>query len=228
MKHLSVVVLGIAILGHAIAALLYAVIITDASIGRIVYFSSKLVVNAIPLLWFFGVERQRFRFPRPVGRALLPGIATGLPMAGFIIVLYKLAFAGKLDSAGLVAKAEVYGLRAHFFLFASFLCVGNAGMEEYYWRWFVFGRLRRIMPLSAAVVGSALGFTLHHIVVLSVYFPRPAWVVIFNAGVFAGGCVWALLYEKCGSIYGPWVSHLLTDVGIMAVTYDLLFRNTLK
>ena len=223
MNALSVAVLCIAIIGHAVAALFYAVIITDESVARGIYFGSKIVVNAIPLLWVFGVERQRFRFPRPVGRTFVPGIATGLLIAGCLITLYKLAFAGRLDSAGLAVKADVYGVRAHFFLFAFFLCLGNAGMEEYYWRWFVFGWLRRVMPVTVAVIVSSLGFTLHHIVVLSVYFPNPALVLFFNMGVFAGGCIWAILYERYDSIFSSWVSHFFVDVGIMVAAHDLLF-----
>ena len=80
-----------------------------------------------------------------------------------------------------------------------------------------------MMGVGPAVVLSGLGFTLHHIVVLIAYFPDARLVVLFNVGVFAGGCIWAALYERCGSICGPWVSHLLVDVAIMVVAYDLLF-----
>lgn len=217
------VVLGVAFFGHAVAALFYAHIIGDESARRIVYFGSKIVVNAIPLIWVFGVERRPFRFPRPTRSALVPGIATGVLVGGLLVALYYTVFAGRLNVEGLLAKAGAYGALDHFFLFALFLCVGNSGLEEYYWRWFVFGRLRRMTGVSPAVLLSALGFTLHHIVVLSAYFPDVGLVILFNAGVFAGGCVWAMVYKRCDSIYGPWISHFLVDAGIMVIAYDLLF-----
>ncbi|MCH7526502.1 MAG: CPBP family intramembrane metalloprotease [Planctomycetes bacterium] len=218
------IVLGVAILGHAVAALLYAVLISDAAAARVVYYGSKILVNAIPLVWVFGVQRQAFRLPRPNARGVAVGVGVGLIIGGVMVGLYYLGLRGMLDPDGLAAKADHYGAREHFFLFAAFLCLANSGLEEYYWRWFVFGSLRRLMKLPAAVVVSALAFTLHHIVVLAVYFPNPALVLFFNAGVFAGGCVWAILYHKYGTIYAPWVSHLLVDVAIMVVAHDLLFN----
>ena len=53
-------------------------------------------------------------------------------------------------------------------------------MEEYYWRWFAFGRLRRICPLWLAVAVSSGAFMLHHVVVLSAYVqPQYFWGVAF-------------------------------------------------
>jgi len=128
-----------------------------------------------------------------------------------------------LDSQGLRAKAGAYGALDHFFLFAVFLCVANSGMEEYYWRWFVFRGFRRYMGPMPAAVASALGFTLHHIVVLAAYFPDVSLVVMLNVGVFVGGFIWAILYERSANIFAPWLSHLLADAAIMWVAYRLLF-----
>ena len=218
------IVLAGAILGHAAAAMFYAHLIGSETARAAVYFGSKVLVNAIPVVWVFGVERRRFRWPRPNFSALRWGLGTGAIVGAFIVVLYHIAFAGRLDAEPLLAKAGAYGAMDHFALFAVFLCLGNSGMEEYYWRWFVFGELRRVMRLPWAMILSALGFTLHHIVVLSAYFPDLSLVVLFNAGVFAGGCIWAFVYHRCGSIYGPWLSHLMVDVAIMVVAHDLLFK----
>ena len=42
-------------------------------------------------------------------------------------------------------------------------------LEEYYWRWFLFGGLRRSMPVAAAVVLSSLAFTAHHVILLATF-----------------------------------------------------------
>ena len=151
-------------------------------------------------------------------------VLVGNSMGGGIVALYYTVFSGRIAADALLAKAGAYGAVEHFYLFAAFLCIGNSGMEEYYWRWFVYRGLRNFMPVKLAVVVSALGFTLHHVVVLSAYFPSVGFVVLLNVGVFVGGCVWALLYEKHRSIVGPWVSHCIVDAAIMVVAYDLLFR----
>jgi hypothetical protein len=33
--------------------------------------------------------------------------------------------------------------------------------------------------------------------------------------------LWAAVYERTGCLYGPWISHLLVDAGIMWIGYDL-------
>lgn len=218
------VVLVVALVGHATAAVFYAHIIEQESLRSLVYFGSKIVVNAIPLVWVFAIRREPLRWPAVTRHALVTGLISGVVIGGSIVALYYVVFSGRIAADALLAKAGAYGAVEHFYLFAAFLCIGNSGMEEYYWRWFVYRGLRNFMPVGAAVVVSSLGFTLHHIVVLSAYFPNVGFVVLLNVGVFVGGCVWALLYEKRRSIVGPWVSHFIVDAAIMVVAYDLLFR----
>ena len=39
--------------------------------------------------------------------------------------------------------------------------------------------------------------------------------------VALGGGLWAWLYARSGSLFSPWLSHTLVDLGIMAIGYDL-------
>lgn len=216
-------VLILAFLGHAGAALLYARSSADADVRGAIYFSSKLVVNAIPLLWLWRFERHLLTLPKPTWRAAGWGASFGLVIGAVITGAYFLGLAGEIDAGVMRGKVSSYGVVDHFFWFAPFLCIVNSGLEEYYWRWFMYKVLRRRMGMWPAAVVSALGFTLHHVVVLSAYFPDVGVAVLLNAGVFAGGVIWAVLYEKCGSIVGPWVSHMLADAAIMVAAYDILF-----
>lgn len=220
----SAVIVVVALFGHATAAVFYAHVIERETLRTLVYFGSKIVVNAIPLVWVFAMQHEPLRWPTVTKRALVTGLISGAVMGGGIVALYFGVFSGHIAADALLAKAGAYGAVGHFFLFAAFLCIGNSGMEEYYWRWFVYRGLRNHMPVGPAVVVSALGFTLHHIVVLSAYFPNVGFVVLLNVGVFVGACVWSVLLEKHRSIVGPWVSHFVVDAAIMVVAYDLLFR----
>jgi len=210
-------------LGHATAAAFYAHVIDRETRRTLVYFGSKIVVNAIPIVWVFVVLRQPLRRPMVTRRVILAGVVTGLAMGVGITAIYHAVFSGRIEAGAMLAKARAYGAVDHFYLFATFLCVGNSAMEEYYWRWFVYRGLRQFMPIAPAVVLSAIGFTLHHVVVLSAYFPSAGLVALLNIGVFAGGCVWAVLYERIRSLLSPWISHALVDAAIMAVAYALLF-----
>lgn len=71
-------------------------------------------------------------------------------------------------------------------------------------------------------MASALGFTLHHIVALQVYF---AWHVtaIASLGLFVGGAIWAWLYLRYSSIWPAYLSHAIVDVAVFAIGYKLIF-----
>jgi hypothetical protein len=115
-----------------------------------------------------------------------------------------------------------------FLAMAVFIAVLHSLLEEYYWRWFVFGRLTRYVSLPWAMVLSSLAFMSHHVIVLSVYLPggERFWlgVMPFSLCVAAGGIVWCWLYHRSQSLLGPWLSHLLVDVTLMAIGYDMLAR----
>ena len=99
----------------------------------------------------------------------------------------------------------------------------NALLEEYVWRWFVVRQCRKLMPPLAAVLVSAVGFTLHHIVATQLYF-SPSLVALAALGVFSGGVIWSWLFIRYGSIWPAYVSHVLADIGIFVIGYWLLFE----
>jgi membrane protease YdiL (CAAX protease family) len=114
---------------------------------------------------------------------------------------------------------------ASYILLALFLVAAHSLLEEYYWRWFVFGGLRQFLPLVLAMVLSSLAFMAHHTIVLYVFLPNQFWTAVlpFSLAIAVGGAVWAWLYERTGSIWSPWLSHLLIDAGIFVIGWDLLW-----
>ena len=149
-------------------------------------------------------------------------------LAGALLAYHVwLAPAGLLAAAGKAAAARVgsFGISgpAGFAGMAVFYSAFHSLLEEYYWRWFVFGQLRRLMPLPAAVAVSSLAFTAHHVIVLAVYFGwRSPATTVFSLAVAVAGAFWAWLYQRSGSLLGPWLSHLLADAAIFAVGYSLV------
>jgi membrane protease YdiL (CAAX protease family) len=65
----------------------------------------------------------------------------------------------------------------------------------------------------------------YHVVLLFPFFAGKFLTLVMplSLGIAVGGAVWAWLYERTGSIYAPWLSHLIIDVAIFAVGYDLIF-----
>ena len=103
-----------------------------------------------------------------------------------------------------------------------FYAIIHSLLEEYYWRWFAFGQLRRLVPTRTAIVVSSLGFMGHHVIVLEKYLPWPWWTLA-SLSVAAGGGIWAWLYDRSGSILGPWVSHALVDAALFTIGYQMAF-----
>ena len=96
-------------------------------------------------------------------------------------------------------------------------------LEEYYWRWFVFAKLKDWVSVNSAIVISALGFMAHHVLVLGKFFGFDHWATwVFSLAVATGGLFWAWLYQRSGSLWGPWLSHALVDAGIFLIGYHLV------
>jgi membrane protease YdiL (CAAX protease family) len=100
------------------------------------------------------------------------------------------------------------------------LSVVHSLFEEYYWRWFLFGRLAlRLRPRMAVLVAS-LAFALHHWIVVDSFLGgahRLVATLPLTLLVAIAGALWCWLYRREGSLLAPWLSHLLVDAALMAV-----------
>jgi membrane protease YdiL (CAAX protease family) len=198
-----------------------------------VYAVGKVIQFSLPVAWVALTDRAALRPKWPGWRGVPFGVAFGLVAAALTLVLYY----GWLSRSSLFrdTPARVQSKVAEFGLatpvgylgLAGFLAVFHSLLEEYYWRWFVYGQLRRHLSQAFALAVSGMAFMSHHVLVLYVYFPGWLWtaVVPFSLCIAAAGVVWAWLYERSGSLLGPWLSHLIVDAAIMAVGYDLLFHS---
>jgi membrane protease YdiL (CAAX protease family) len=195
------------------------------------YLVSKFIQFGFPLVWVAALERHRLRLSIPSFKGLAFGVGFGLLVGALLFLAYYGILAGNPMLSDTAAR-----VRDKLILFRAdtptrYLCLGLfiAGLhpllEEYYWRWFVFGELRRRVAVGVAIVLSSLAFMAHHVIVLGVYFPQHfvTAVMPFSLCVAVGGAVWAWLYQRTGTIYSAWISHLLIDAAILAVGYDLVF-----
>jgi membrane protease YdiL (CAAX protease family) len=198
------------------------------------YAASKVVQFGLPVACLWLADPSALRPGRPGRRGVGFGVAFGVAVGALALALYYGVLRDLplfLDTpARLRSKVTEFGLAtpAGYLGLAAFIAVAHAALEEYYWRWFVFGRLRRYVPVPAAAGLSGLAFMGHHVLVLAVYFPGWFWAatVPLSLCIALGGVVWALLYHRSGSLLGPWVSHVLVDAAVMAIGYDLLFVRT--
>lgn len=199
-----------------------------SDVQQAVYAAGKLLQFAFPLGWVYCLHRRRLAPVGPSRAGLVEGIAFGLLVAGAMLALYALvlrpfgffngpdeAVRDKLQDTGLDTLWMFVGAALFYSLFHSLL-------EEYYWRWFVFGELRELVRVGPAILLSSLGFMAHHVILLGTFmgWQSPA-TYLFSLAIAIGGAVWAWIYHRSGTLYGPWFGHLLIDAAIFAIGYDL-------
>jgi uncharacterized protein len=243
------VALAFAMLFPSLMAWLYFVVLArqvqERNLALLIAFGAgKCIQFGFPLLYILCFDRERFswwRFGqhvepgREIGlraarRSLLLGGAFGLATAAAILIAYwtwlkPVLLAGSAPER-IYHKLHEFGLASSggFLLVATLVTVFHSLLEEYYWRWFVFGTLRKHIAMPAALTVSSLAFMAHHVIVLSVYFPGQIWTMAppFSLAVAVGGGIWAWIYQRTGSLLGPWLAHVLTDAAIMIVGYDMI------
>ncbi len=226
--HWQAAALFAAMLVPLLATWLYFVVLAGHPSMQIAYTVSKVIQFGFPLVWVVLVQRARLRPHWPSRAGLAESVSFGLLIFLAALALYY----GLLKTSPVLADAprEIHDKLAgfgvdtvwKFFALATFYSLVHSLLEEYYWRWFVFGQLSRHVPLAWAVALSSVAFMAHHVLVVGEFLKSygPAtWFL--SACVAVGGAVWAWLYHRSRSLYGPWASHLLVDAALMWIGYDL-------
>jgi membrane protease YdiL (CAAX protease family) len=98
----------------------------------------------------------------------------------------------------------------------------NSILEEYVWRWFVVRQFSSLLKPTGAIMLSALGFTLHHILAMQVYFSWPLTLAC-SFFIFIGGTWWSWMFLRYKTIWPGWVSHALVDIAVFGYGYLLIF-----
>jgi membrane protease YdiL (CAAX protease family) len=203
---------------------------TQTSVQQATYAIGKLIQFAFPLCFLTFVVREPIRFRWRWRSGLLEGALSGVLILGAIVAAWLTI---ERSQAPLIAvlmssvSAKVVGLGVaapwRYLGLAAFYSIVHSLLEEYYWRWFVFSRLRRRTKRVLAIVLSSVGFMAHHTILMGVFagWTSP-YTYLFSLTVAIGGAYWAWLYERRGTIVAPWLSHLFVDVAIFAVGYALL------
>ncbi len=212
-----------------VVTLAYFVWAEGSAVGaqQAIFGVAKLVQFALPVVWAGAICRERLAWPRWSPRGMLLGAIFGVAVAAALWAMYvTLLGAPVLDDALGPIRAKITSLgvdsRGGFLALGAFYAVCHSLLEEYYWRWFVFGRLARHVALGWAIGISAVAFAAHHVVVLWAYFSHaPTMALLLAACVAVGGACWAWLYHHARSIYAPWFSHLIVDAAIFTVGYHL-------
>ena len=199
---------------------------------QITYLICKGVQFSFPLLWVKFALHRGFRGEKSRTFGIPESVSFGLYALIVILITYFFWVKpqGYFDPLMQILHRKLfqYGIdnEKKYFILAAFYFIFHAFLEEYYWRWFVFGELTHIITFSKALLISSVGFMAHHFILLTVFFPDSFWIpFLFSFLAGLGGAFWAWLYFRSHSLLGPWLSHSLVDAAIFIIGYDLI-KNT--
>ncbi len=196
------------------------------TLGMAAFFSSKVWVAVVPLVWLMCVDRKRPTIPRPNGRGMVAACVTGSLIFVVIGGAYLLFARSWMDADVVRDRVVASGLSTplRYLLGAAYWITINSLLEEYVWRWFVVTRCEAVLPRWSAVAASGFFFTLHHVIALwDIFSPNWRIIVLGSVGVCIGGMTWSWIYIRYRNIWAAYVSHVFADVIIFGIGYQLLF-----
>lgn len=196
----------------------------DTAMASLPWVLTKVYVVTMLIGWHLHMDGGRLQRTTPRPGAYRTAVAIGLAISASIIAAYVLLASEWLDATSVAAHASHYGLDSPFVFIgaASYWIVGNAALEEFTFRWFVFRQAERVVPSWAAVLISAGAFTAHHTLALS-NFADAKTNLLASAGVFAGGVIWSSLYLFYRSVLVVWVCHAIVDIAVFSLAGYLIF-----
>lgn len=233
----------IAIVLPTIVTWIYFVLLKNnsASMQQAAYSVGKSIQFMFPIAWVWFFDRQFLHSrPRPatsqkkhfgLGRDMWLGIGFSclVVAAMFVVFFFLLQSTDIASTLAEQVRAKTIGTGIDttfkFLLLGTFYALCHSFLEEYYWRWFVFGYLRKHLSVAPSIVISSLAFMAHHVVLLGVFFgPTSPLTYLFATAVGVGGAFWAWLYNATGLLRAAWISHLIVDAGIFTLGYILIRR----
>lgn len=201
-----------------------AMVVAPGPVGKTIFTAAKIWLLMFPAAWYLLVEKGRPSWSPPRRGGLAAGTASGVVIAGLIIVGAWLFGVQHMDLAPLRIEAQKMGLNTTlpYLAAAAGWTFVNSLLEEYVYRWFIFRQCEILMNGPAAVIVSAGIFTTHHVIAVSQYLDIP-FTILASVGVFAGSVIWTWLFMRYRSIWPGWISHVLADIAVFGVGWWLLF-----
>ena len=134
-------------------------------------------------------------------RRHLRAVPGGLVLGALVVAAVMLLFdspvgAVAIDSAPRIrARAASLGIVEHYWTFALFLSLLHSLVEEYYWRWFVYGQLRRVLSAGPATLLASAAFTAHPGSESCLQSRNRQWSISANTSAKARSMPWPLLHR---------------------------------
>ncbi|MEM7758873.1 MAG: CPBP family intramembrane glutamic endopeptidase [Cyanobacteria bacterium P01_A01_bin.40] len=199
--------------------------VAPGTLGNTIFTVMKVWVVAFPLLWTLKISPQALRLPKYEPQEVRAGLGLGIIMFAVIISAYFGVGQQAIDLESIRSKAVEVGIVNPYLYLAGcvYWSLINSLIEECTWRGFAVSQCKVLVSPTNAVIIAALLFTVHHSIALYAYTHDWLIVSLGSLGVFLAGTIWAGCYSHYQSVVPGYISHILADVAIALIGYQLLF-----
>lgn len=202
-----------------------ALFVAPGLVGNGIFTLVKIWIVILPLFWTWKNNPHKLRVPKFQKSQIVAGFCLGILMFISIYITYLLLGKSWINLVDIRTKAQEVGITNTNIYLAGFFYWSfiNSFIEECIWRGFVYSQCQILFPAAAAILFASLFFTLHHSI--AIYGYTHNWMVAFigSLGVFIAGAIWSLCYKTYNSIIPGYISHILADIAIAFVGWQLLF-----
>ena len=200
-------------------------IIDDEFYSQLFFLSCKLWIFVIPTVWYIYIDKNSISKNLPSKDGLRMGLLTGLVMSMIIIITWYV-FESSLDIEQMKNTLQSKGLsNINLYILGMFYWIFiNSLLEEYVFRWFITTKSVIIFQNDiAAIIFSALLFTLHHSIALHLFGFIWWQTILASFGLLSAAAIWSWLYIRYRSIWVCWLSHAICDIAVFGIGFIILF-----
>ena len=200
-------------------------IIDDEFYSQLFFLSCKLWIFVIPTVWYIYIDKNSISKNLPSKDGLRMGLLTGLVMSMIIIITWYI-FESSLDIEQMKNTLQSKGLsNINLYILGMFYWIFiNSLLEEYVFRWFITTKSVIIFQNDiAAIIFSALLFTLHHSIALHLFGFIWWQTILASFGLLSAAAIWSWLYIRYRSIWVCWLSHAICDIAVFGIGFIILF-----
>lgn len=194
------------------------------------YFFSSLykLVFLSPIIFAMWSEKKKFKqsltenfhftvFKKNIGKLTLLGIfLASLYLASFFI------FKNFLDLATITERLKTL-ININFtnlIFIGLYIIILNSVLEEYFWRGFLFNKLKNLIKPWQAYLITSLAFSFHHVMFYYNWF-NLGFFLLVTFGLTAYALIVNYVFHKYSDLFSCWYVHIFADVAQIFIAFKI-------
>ena len=189
-------------------------------LSQVAYILSKVLFISLPICYWL---LTRISPVEHRGALRTFAIVSGLALCAaiFFIAQVFIEFI-RPEAENIYRTLSVLGLTENFLLYSAGIIVLNSLVEEFFWRYSIYGGLKSYFSIPVAMIVSSIGFAGSHMLYFIGLFDSLAIIVFLTLASFTFGCFWVWLYERTRSVPHVWINHMLVNLPLFYVEYLII------